>query len=169
MRVYVDQVSGDEMFTDSSKFELVDEVAYEVEGKYVIVSNKIDDRLLGANPSAEDKAEELEEGCERVIDIIHGMRLTKWELTKKDYVGYIKDYVQTIKKRLEESDPERAAVFQKNVSQYIKKILENFKDYDTYVSEHWEGTGWVVLMNFRKETDTPYFVYLKDGLKEVKY
>ncbi|VDP94802.1 unnamed protein product [Echinostoma caproni] len=90
MRVFVDAVSGDEMFSDSFKFKLVDDVVYEVEGKYVIVSNKIDDSLLGANPSAEEENEALEEGSQRVIDLVHGMRLTYSPFDKKGYKDYLK-------------------------------------------------------------------------------
>lgn len=60
-------------------------------------------------------------------------------------------------------------MFAKNVAPYMKKVLDDFDNYDCYISEHWNGTGWVVLLNFREDGCTPYFVFLKDGLKEVKY
>lgn len=119
--------------------------------------------------SAEGGSEALEDETERVIDLIHGMRLTSTLFDKKQYKEYLKDYVQSIKKRLQEKDPERADLFAKNAAPYMKKVMDNFDDYDCYISEHWNGTGWVVLMNFREDGVTPYFVFLKDGLKEDKY
>lgn len=56
MRIYKDIFTGDEMFSDTYKIKLVNEVMYEVTGK--LISRKHDDiQLTGANPSAEEADE----------------------------------------------------------------------------------------------------------------
>lgn len=43
--------------------------------------------------------------------------------------------LQAVKKYLQETNPDRVPVFEKKVSAFVKKILENFKDYEFYVGE----------------------------------
>jgi len=56
MKIYRCIVSGDEMFTDSVKINVIDECLYEVYCKHV-VRKEGDVVLDGANPSAEEADE----------------------------------------------------------------------------------------------------------------
>lgn len=85
------------------------------------------------------------------------------------YLTYLKGYMKAVKARLAESNPERVEAFEKNAQKYVKeKILANFKDFDFYVGESMDPEGMVVLLNYREDGVTPYMVFFKDGLKEVK-
>ena len=53
-------------------------------------STQISDAMIGGNASAEEQAEELEEGAETGIDIVMNGRLQGTTYTKKDYQTYIK-------------------------------------------------------------------------------
>ena len=78
------------MFSDSHKIRVVDDVIYEVDAKMVTVSNAVDSRLLGANPSGEGEDEEVDDKSERVIDLVHGSRLVQTTFDKKSYLAYLK-------------------------------------------------------------------------------
>jgi len=45
---------------------------------------------IGANPSAEDAEEGLEEGQQQVIDVVHSFRLQETSFDKKSYLGHLK-------------------------------------------------------------------------------
>jgi len=60
MKIYKDIITGDEMFADTYKMKLIDDVIYEVYGK--LITRQGDDIVLaGANASAEeaDKGTEI--------------------------------------------------------------------------------------------------------------
>ncbi|GAA53077.1 translationally-controlled tumor protein homolog [Clonorchis sinensis] len=78
------------MFSDSHKIKLIDDAIYEVDAKFVNVSNKVDDSLIGANPSAEEAGENLDDGVERVIDLVHGNRLCETHFDQKGFKVYLK-------------------------------------------------------------------------------
>lgn len=83
---------------------------------------------------------------------------------------YLKDYMKTLKKALVEagkSDDEVKA-FEDRAKVVAKKILGNFKDYEFYTGESMSPEGMVVLLNYREDGVTPYLIFWKDGLKEIK-
>ncbi|KAL3897410.1 MAG: hypothetical protein SGCHY_003442, partial [Lobulomycetales sp.] len=73
-----------------------------------------------------------------------------------------------VKAKLQESNPDRVPIFEKKVSVFVKKILENFKDYEFYVGESMNPDGMVVLLNYREDGITPFITFFKDGVKEIK-
>ena len=47
-------------------------------------------KTLGANPSAEDQEEALEDGAAQVNNVIHSFRLQSTTFDKKSYLTYLK-------------------------------------------------------------------------------
>ncbi len=45
----------------------------------------------------------------------------------------------------------------------------NLSDYSFYIGESMNPEGMVVLMGYRADQTTPYFIYFKAGLVEEKY
>lgn len=45
---------------------------------------------IGANPSAEEESETLEDGSAKVNNIIHSFRLMSTSFDKKGYIAYLK-------------------------------------------------------------------------------
>lgn len=43
-------------------------------------------------------------------------------------------YLKAVKKHLEENDPDEVTNFEKNAQVFVKKVLDNFKDYE-FVSD----------------------------------
>jgi hypothetical protein len=67
------------------------------------------------------------------------------------------------------SKPERLDAFKKGMSGFAKEILAKFDDWTFYIGEKMDPEGMVVLMNYREDQVTPYFIFFKDGLEEEKY
>lgn len=87
-------VAGDEMFSDTYRMKLVDEVIYEVTG--TLIQRKAGDiQLDGANPSAEEADEGTDEAVESGVDVVLNHRLCETGFSdKKSYTAYLKDYMK---------------------------------------------------------------------------
>ncbi|CEG64337.1 Putative Translationally-controlled tumor protein [Rhizopus microsporus] len=167
MLLYTDIISDDELFTDAFPIKEVDDIAYEVDCKMITINEG--DVDIGANPSAEGGDDEgVESTAQQVNNVIYTSRLTETSFDKKSYMVYIKGYMKAVKAKLEETNPERVAVFEQKVTPFVKKILANFKDYEFYTGQSMNPDGMVALLNYREDGVTPYFTFFKDGLKVVK-
>ncbi|KAF9155996.1 hypothetical protein DFQ26_009509 [Actinomortierella ambigua] len=167
MIIYQDLISGDEMFSDA--FPVKDKGAYfEVDCKMIQVKQGADVDI-GANASAEEAGEDLEDGVEIVNDVVYSFRLQSTSFDKKGYMLYIKGYLKAVKAKLIElKGADEAAAFEKEITPVVKTILGNIKDYDFYTGESMNIDGMVGLLNFREDGVTPYFTFFKAGLKEMK-
>ena len=92
-----DIVTGDEIISDTYNLKEIDDVVYEVDCKKV--TKGADNIDIGANPSAEEQEEALDEGTKQVIDVVDGFRLnflgdeasgSRAFATKKDFQGQFK-------------------------------------------------------------------------------
>lgn len=87
--------SGDEMFSDTYKIKLVNEVMYEVTGKLETRSLGGDIKIDGSNPSAEEADEGTDEAVESGCDIVLNHRLCETGFgDKKQFTVYLKDYMK---------------------------------------------------------------------------
>ncbi|OMJ25469.1 Translationally-controlled tumor protein-like protein [Smittium culicis] len=166
MLLYRDALSGDELFSDAFPMKEVADFFYEVDCKMITVGG--DNIDIGANPSAEDGEEIMEDGVETVNNVVHSFRLTTTSFDKKSYMSYIKGYMKAIGKHISEKNPERLAAFQELAKVHVKNIITNFSDYDFYVGESMDPEGMVALLNYREDGVTPFFTFFKDGLKAEK-
>ncbi|XP_059164150.1 translationally-controlled tumor protein homolog [Physella acuta] len=172
MRVYKCIVTGDELFTDTYPIELKDGL-YKIKGKYVTRSDKVDDSLLGANPSAEEQEEGADENSTSGIDVVLDNRLMPTAFgSKKEFQAYFKDFV----KRIEENKKENDAKFdvdawRKEIQNTFKIVCANF-DYEFYTGSSSNPDGSIALVRWEApagETDEIPFVYFfADGVKEEK-
>ncbi|KAJ3105789.1 hypothetical protein HDU96_008446 [Phlyctochytrium bullatum] len=158
---------SDELLSDAFKVVEIDDIAYEVNCEMITI--KEGDVDIGGNPSAEGGEDEpLEDGAMTVNNVVHSFRLQSTGFDKKSYMTYIKGYMKALKAYLNANDPDRVAVFESKVTPFVKKILENFKDYEFYVGEGMNPDGMVILLNYREDGTTPYLTFFKDGLKIEK-
>ncbi|KAJ3987254.1 translationally controlled tumor-associated [Lentinula detonsa] len=167
MLLYSDTISGDEMFSDAFPLKLIDDIVYEVDCALITVKAGADIDI-GANPSAEDADEALEDGATQVNNIVHSFRLQSTSFDKKSYLTYLKSYMKAVKTQLQGSQPDRVEAFEKGAAAFAKKVVGSFKDYEFYTGESMNPDGMVALLNYRVYGITPYFTFWKDGLKEVK-
>lgn len=171
MIIYRDLISRDEMFSDIYKItEIADGLCLEVEGKMVSRTEmSVDDSLIGGNASAEGpEGEGTENTVISGVDIVMNHRLQETTFTKEAYKKYIKDYMKSIKGKLEEQKPERVKPFMTGAAEQIKHILANFKNYQFFIGENMNPDGMVALLDFREDGVTPYMIFFKDGLEMEK-
>jgi Translationally controlled tumour protein len=122
----------------------------------------------GANPSAEEADEGVEDGVVTVNNVIYSMRLQPTTFDKKSYLTYLKGYMKRVKEHLKENDPERVKAFEVAAANYAKKIVASFKDWEFYTGDKMDPDAMVVLLNYREDGTTPFLVFFKDGLKVEK-
>ncbi|GAU90077.1 hypothetical protein RvY_02549 [Ramazzottius varieornatus] len=172
MKIYKDLLTGDEMFTDSYPMKLVDDCIYEVTGKHV--TRKVGDIVLaGANPSAEEADEGTEDAAESGVDIVLNQRLSEigFLQDKKQFQGWLKDYMKLLSKKLEEQSPDKVADFKKRIQPAVVKLMQRHGDFQFFTGESMNAAeGMVAMCEYRNigGVDTPIMSFFKDGLIEEK-
>jgi len=178
MIIYKDIVSGDEIISDTYKLIEKDDVVYEVDCRKVTKGSENFD--IGANPSAEEAEEGLDESTTQVIDVVDSFRLTflgdeqtgtRAFKSKKEFMGQFKGYLKKVVEKFKEAgkSEEEIKKFQTGVQTYFtNEIAPKFKDFDFYAGESMDQDGMVVLLNYREDGVTPYVVIWKHALTEMK-
>uniref|UniRef100_A0A8C3VK39 TCTP domain-containing protein n=1 Tax=Catagonus wagneri TaxID=51154 RepID=A0A8C3VK39_9CETA len=130
--IYLDLISHDELFSDIYKIrEIADQLCLEMEGKMVSrTKGNIDDSVIGGNASTKGpEGEGTKSTVITGVDVVVNHHLQETSFTKEAYKKYIKDYMKSIKGKLEEQrDPERVKAFMTGAAEPIKHILANFKN-----------------------------------------
>ena len=172
MRIYKDIITGDEMFSDTYRIKLVDEVIYEVTGK-LIQRTQGDIQIEGFNPSAEEADEGTDSAVESGVDIVLNHRLAETYAfgDKKSYTLYLKDYMKKLVGKLEEKAPDQVDVFKTNMNKVMKDILGRFKELQFFTGESMDCDGMVAMMEYRDidGVSTPIMMFFKHGLEEEKF
>lgn len=166
MIIYKDVISGDELLSDAYDLKLVDDAVYEADCAMVNVGGG--DVDIGANPSAEDAEEGVEDGTETVNNVVYSFRLQQTQFDKKSFLVYIKGYMKKVKAYLQEHDPEAVAVFEKGATTYVKKVVGSFKDWDFYTGESMDPDAMIIMLNYREDGTTPFVAVWKHGVQEEK-
>ncbi|ROW12102.1 hypothetical protein VMCG_00700 [Cytospora schulzeri] len=169
MLIYTDIITGDEMISDSYDLNLVDGIVYEADCAMIEEGGVTFD--IGANASAEEAEENVEDDKIKVNNIVHSFRLASTSFDKKSFLGYLKGYMKSVKTALKEAgkSDEEVKEFETGASKYVKeKLLPNFKDFEFYTGESMNPDGMVALLNYREDGTTPYFIFWKHGMKETK-
>lgn len=83
-----DIITGDEMISDSFDIKEVDGAVFEVDCA-MIVEGAVQVNT-GANASAEEAEEELEDGAVQVNNVVNSFRLQSTSFDKKTYLTYLK-------------------------------------------------------------------------------
>lgn len=168
MIIYKDIITGDEIISDSYDLKEIDDAVYEADCSMITLGAV--DVDTGANASAEEADEGLEDGATQVNNVVHSFRLQSTSFDKKSYLSHLKTYMKKVKEALKakNASDETITAFEKGAQAYAKKIVGNFKDYDFYIGESMDPDGMVVLMNYREDGVTPYITVWKYGLEEMK-
>ncbi|KAF5023355.1 hypothetical protein F66182_4593 [Fusarium sp. NRRL 66182] len=169
MLIYKDILTGDELISDSYDLKEVDGIVYEADCAMIEEGGLNVD--IGANASAEEAAEDLDDQVVKVNNIVNSFRLQSTSFDKKSFLTYLKGYMKSVKAALQEkgAPAETITAFEKGAQTYVKeKLLPNFKDFEFYTGESMNPDGMVVLLNYREDGVTPYIVVWKHGLTEMK-
>ena len=97
----------------------------------------------GANASAEEGEEGVEDGTQQVIDVVHSFRLNETSFDKKSYLSHLKGYMKAVKEKMKSNgaSDDDVAAFEKGASGYAKKIVGGFKDYEFLIGESMDPDG----------------------------
>ncbi|CAH1415074.1 translationally-controlled tumor protein homolog [Lactuca sativa] len=167
MLVYQDLLTGDELLSDSFPYtEILNGILWEVEGKWVVQGAV--DVNIGANPSAEggEDDEGVDDQAVKVVDIVDTFRLQEQPpFDKKQFVGYIKNYIKKLTPKLDE---EQQQFFKKNIEAATKYLLAKLSDLQFFVGEGMHDDSTIVFAYYKDGAADPTFLYFGVGLKEVK-
>jgi len=169
MIIFKDIITDDEIISDSYDLKEVGGVVYEADCAMITEGAVQVD--IGANASAEEAEEQLDDSVQKFNNIVHSFRLQSTQFDKKSYMGYLKGYMKAVKAALQEkgAPAEEISAFESGAQKYVKETLSpNFKDFEFYTGESMNPDGMVVLLNYREDGITPYVVVWKHGLREMK-
>jgi hypothetical protein len=171
MKIYKDIFTGDEMFADTYKMKLIDDVIYEVYGN-IVTRSEGNIQIEGFNPSAEEADEGTDANVETGVDIVLNHRLQESYAfgDKKSFTLYLKDYMKKVLGKLEENSPDQVEVFKTNLNKVMKDILGRFKDLQFFTGSSMDCDGMVAMCEYRDigGVSTPVFMFFKHGLEEEK-
>ena len=165
MRVFKDLISGDEFFSDSFPHQLIfDDAVIEAKAKYVTKGAEVVN-------IATDEEEEEQEG-ETVIDIQDKFGLNEimgW--SRAEFMQWAKAYLGKVVAKLNENgQAERVPVFKRGATQAIKLIASKWSEMQLFCGEKMDYEGALCFAYQKEQEDEgPTFLFLKDGLKEMKY
>jgi len=169
MLIYKDILTGDELISDSYDLKEVDGIVYEADCAMIEEGGLNVD--IGANASAEEAAEDVDDQVVKVNNIVSSFRLQETSFDKKSYLTYLKGYMKAVKAALQEkgAPAEEITAFEKGAQNYVKNVvLAKFKDFEFLTGESMNPDGMVVLLNYRDDGVTPYITVWKHGLTEMK-
>jgi hypothetical protein len=171
MIIYEDIFTGNEVFSDAYPCKLIEGFIYEANGMTITIDNSIDESAIGGNASAEDADEGgAEDSRETAINLVYAFKLKPYDIDKKQYTKYIKDYGKRLVEKLTANgaSDEEIKAFKDKMAKKCQDIVKNFKDYDVYIHEDYNEDGMLPLLNYREDGTTPYFTYFAAGVKGVK-
>jgi len=165
MIIYKDLISGDELFSDQFKTELLFDCLYKVEAKLIKKKLGVDESNFAFNASAEGGEDEsVEDGVVYIVDLLDNHKLEATQFgTKKEFQSHIKGYMKRLKETLEKEDTaECVTTFTKNAPEAVKHLLGKFKDLCFYVGASMNYDGMIPVME--NEGEKYMFYFFKHGL-----
>ena len=178
MKIFKDVITGDEMTSDTFQMTVeYDDAIYRVPSK-----NRPKDDLgdvdIGCgnafgNPEGGEENAPAQGGVEMVLDVVANHDLKQVNMSKKEFMAYIKDYFKKIIAYLEEHDQkDRVEGFKKGAQAFIKFIVPKYDEVELYTgangeNEDGEIVGGICISYWEnEEAKGPMFYFFKDGLKE---
>nr|G3LU44.1 RecName: Full=Translationally-controlled tumor protein homolog; Short=LiTCTP; AltName: Full=Histamine-releasing factor; Short=HRF [Loxosceles intermedia]AEN55462.1 translationally controlled tumor protein [Loxosceles intermedia] len=171
MIIFKDLLTGDEMFTDSSKYKVVDGCLYEVECRHISRRHG-DIQLDGANPSQEEADEATDDIVESGLDLVLNQRLIETGFSKNDYKVYLKGYTKALQDKWKEMEKSESEINEAKtkLTEAVKKVLPKLSDLQFFMGESSNPDGLIALLEYRQvdEKEVPIMMFFKHGLDEEK-
>jgi Translationally controlled tumour protein len=175
MKIFNCRMTGSEIGSDASgtdELKGFEKVCFTIESKYIIVGN--DDIDIGANPSAEDEAEALADGGEKVLNLVssHDLQQLTLPADKKEAKKEIKLMFKNMFKQLKTAcakDDAALASYKENfatIQTWFKEyILKNISDFDFYFPAGSDPTNcFIIPARWVGDAEAPIFHYLNDAV-----
>jgi len=125
MKVFIDIISGDEMFSDSYPHTLImNEAIYEVKARYVKKGNT--QVMIASDDVFED-----DPNAETVVDIVDSFGFNEIkDFPKKDFMVYVKGFLAAVSAKLEaKGKADRIDAFKKGATEAVKLIVAKYGEF----------------------------------------
>ena len=177
MKIFKDVIGGDEMLSDT--FEMTveyNDAIIKVKSKSVPKDSfgNVDigcGNEFGGGENEEEQAPQS--GVEMVLDVVQNSELKQINMSKKEFLAYIKDYFKKVITYLEENGKsDRVEGFKQGAQSFVKFIIPHYDDLELYTGAHGENedgdiVGAICISYWEDESAKgPVFYFFKDGLKE---
>ena len=180
IKIYVSFFVGEDVFTDSFKMEVVDDLLYKVHGKYKFEDMGVSDAAIGGNKSEENPEEETTDDRVLVLDIVQASKLevTPDLVSKKDYKGAMKTYIGKLMKSVKENNPDKLPLYKAKAQELLLDLLKDHDKVTIYYTSgdclDKEGMPVIAVDDELRDSgpkvgDTFKLYAWIDGLKEEKY
>lgn len=178
--IYISFFTGEDVFTDSFKIEVIDDLLYKVHGKYKFEDMGVSDAAIGGNKSEENPNEETTDDRVLVLDIVQASKLevTPDLESKKDYKGAMKTYIGKLMKTVKENNPDKLPLYKAKAQELLLDLLKDHDKVTIYYTSgdclDKEGMPIIVVDDELRDSgpkagDTFKLYAWIDGLKEEKY
>ena len=178
--IYISFFTGEDVFTDSFKIEVIDDLLYKVHGKYKFEDMGVSDAAIGGNKSEENPNEETTDDRVLVLDIVQASKLeVAPDLdSKKDYKGAMKTYIGKLMKTVKENNPDKLSLYKAKAQELLLDLLKDHDKVTIYYTSgdclDKEGMPIIVVDDELRDSgpkagDTFKLYAWIDGLKEEKY
>lgn len=162
MEVFSYICTGDKMFHDIFKMELIDEVVYEVYGNCARRgSDEIQtlDSIIINSTCHDDTTDEPVEIHVNVALTSHLIEAFAFQ-NKKLFTDHFQNYLKKLIRKLEDKSPDHIEVSNINIDEYIKTLLERFKELKFFIDESMRLDGMVAICEKRPIDDAFSFVLI---------
>ena len=174
MKIFKDVIGGDEMLSDTFELTLAyDDAIIKVQSKNRPKDMLIVDDIEPEPVEGEQQQAPGSEPVEMVLDIVANSELKPVNMSKKEFVAYIKDYFKKVVTYLEEhGKADRVDGFKKGAQDFIKYIIPKYDDIELYTGANGENdegdiVGAICIAYWEKDdAPGPMFYFFKDGLRE---
>ena len=177
MKIFKDVLTGDEMLSDT--FQMTseyDDAILKVPSKNV-PKDSLGDVDVGCGNAfgggEEEQQQAPQEGVEMVLDVVQNGNLKQVNMSKKEFMAYIKDYFKKLIAYMEENGKkDRVDGFKKGAQAFIKFIVPKYDDIELYTGANGENddgeiVGGICISYWEDDSAKgPMFYFFKDGLKE---
>ena len=173
MKIFKDVITGDEMLSDTFQMTVeYEEAIYRVPSKSRKKGGLVVD--IPNNDEEGGEGEAPDEGpAEMVLDVIDNAQLKQVNMSKKEFMAYIKDYFKKVIVYLEENGKkDRVEGFKKGAQAFIKFIVPKFDEIELYTGANGENDDGEIVggicISFWEDDSAPgpIFFFFKDGLIE---
>ena len=118
-------------------------------------------------------AEDIDDQAQIVLDLVFGYKYEQTTFTKKTFLAYIKAYMQKIIEKFtaRNAPEEEVTAFKTGCQDFVKVILENFKEYEFYMNSE-NSTDGACAFAFWEDAENdegPTFCFIQAGLVGEKY
>ena len=154
-----------EMYSDSypSKIDYNNQIT-KIKAKYVTLE------AVGADIG---DAEDIDDQNVRVLDLVHAYKYEQTTFTKKTFLGYIKNYMTNVIEKLKSKGKtdEEIENFKKGSQDFVKYLIENFKEFEFYLNEQnsTDGSCAFAYWEDSENDEGPTFCFINAGLVSEKY